>query len=54
MLIVVRDASKTHLLKREFNKSFVIKDLGTENQILGIKISRDKQNRGFSYHKKRF
>ena len=44
MLIVGRDTSKIDKLKKELSKSFKMKDLGFANQILGIKISRDRMN----------
>ena len=44
MLIVGRDTSKIDKLKKELSKSFKMKDLGFANQILGIKISRDRTN----------
>ena len=45
MLIIGHDSSKIDKLKRELSKSFAMKDLGSEKQILGMKISRDRKNR---------
>ena len=45
MLIVGHDASKIEKLKRELSKSFTIKDLGSVEQILGMKISRERKKR---------
>ena len=45
MLIIDHDSSKIDKLKREFSKSFAMKDLGSVKQILGLKISRDRKNR---------
>lgn len=44
MLIVDRDTIKIDRLKKELSKSFAMKDLGPTRQILGMKISRDRQN----------
>ena len=44
MLIISHDSSKIDRLKRELNKSFAMKDLGSAKQILGMKISRDRKN----------
>ena len=44
MLIVGRDTIKIDRLKKELSKSFAMKDLGPARQILGMKISRDRQN----------
>ena len=44
MLIVGRDTNKIDKLKNELSKSFEIMDLGSANQILGTKISRDRTN----------
>lgn len=44
MLIVSRDTSKIDRLKKELNKSFAMKDMGPAQQILGMKISRDRKN----------
>ena len=43
MLIVGQDVSNIDNLKREYSKSFAMKDLGLAKQILGMKISRDKK-----------
>lgn len=45
MLIIGHDRSKIGKLKKELNKSFVMKDLGSTNQILGMKITCDKKNK---------
>ena len=45
MLIIGHDSSKIDRLKRELNKSFAMKDLGSAKQILGMKISHDRKNR---------
>ena len=45
MLIVGQDASKIDNLKKEISKSFVMKDLGSAKQILGMKISYDRKSR---------
>ena len=45
MLIVGHDANKIDNLKREPSKSFIMKDLGSTKQILGIKISHDKKTK---------
>ena len=44
MLIVGQDAQKITLLKKELGKSFAMKDLGQARQILGIKITRNRNN----------
>lgn len=44
MLIVGHDSMKIEKLKKELGKSFAMKDLGPVKQILGMKITRDKQN----------
>lgn len=44
MLIVGHDVAKIARLKNELSKSFAMKDLGPARQILGMKISRDRQN----------
>lgn len=43
MLIVGHDSSKIDRF-RELSKSFAMKNLGPARQILGMKISRDRQN----------
>ena len=45
ILIIGQDSSKIDRLKREFSKSFSIKDLGSVKQIIGMKISHDQKNR---------
>ena len=42
MLIVGRNALRIELLKKQLSKSFAMKDLGSAKQILGIRITRDK------------
>ena len=44
MLIVGHDKNGIQSLKREFIKSFEMKDLGPTKQILGVKIVRDRKN----------
>ena len=44
MLIVGHDKNGIQSLKREFIKSFEMKDLGPTKQILGMKIVRDRKN----------
>ena len=43
MLIIGHDSSKIDKLKRELNKYFSMKDLGSAKQILGMKISYDRK-----------
>ena len=45
MLIVGRDTNKIEKLKRDFTKSFLMKDLGPNKQILGMKITRDRASK---------
>ncbi|KAI4305960.1 hypothetical protein L6164_029285 [Bauhinia variegata] len=45
MLIVGHDSSRINLLKKEFSKSFAMKDLGPARQILGIEIIRDRKSK---------
>ena len=45
MLIVGHDKSKFTNLKKALSKSFAMKDLGLANQILGMKIVRDRSKR---------
>ena len=45
MLIIGHDSIKINMLKKELSKSFALKDLGSEKQILGMKISCDRKNR---------
>ena len=44
ILIVGCDTIKLDRLNKELSKSFAMNDLGQTRQILGIKISRDRQN----------
>ena len=44
MLIVGCDTGKIDKLKKELNKSFEMKELGSGSRILNIKISRDRMN----------
>ncbi|KAL4296424.1 hypothetical protein GQ457_12G004830 [Hibiscus cannabinus] len=43
MLIVGRNASRIDKLKQELSKSFAMKDLGPAKQILGIRLTRDRE-----------
>ncbi|KAL5821663.1 hypothetical protein ACOSQ3_023545 [Xanthoceras sorbifolium] len=45
MLIVGQDIGKINRLKKELSKSFAMKDLGPAKQILGMRITRNRQNR---------
>ena len=45
MLIIGHDSSKIDKSKRDLNKSFAMKDLGSTKQKLGMKISHDRKNR---------
>ncbi|GKV38176.1 hypothetical protein SLEP1_g46114 [Rubroshorea leprosula] len=45
MLIVGHDTKKISVLKTDLSKSFSMKDLGPANQILGMKIFRDRKNK---------
>ena len=45
MLIVGQEAAKISQLKKELSKDFDMKDLGPTQQILGMKIVRDRQNK---------
>ena len=51
-LIIGHNSSKIDRLKKELNKSFSMKDLGSTKQILGIKISCDRKNMKLGYLKK--
>ena len=42
MLVVSRNISRINNLKKQLNKSFSMKDLGSAKQILGMKIDRDR------------
>ncbi|KAL5818254.1 hypothetical protein ACOSQ3_022150 [Xanthoceras sorbifolium] len=44
MLIVGQDIGKINRLKKELSKSFAMKDLGPVKQILGMRITRNRQN----------
>ena len=44
MLIVGHDIQKIENLKRDLSKSFAMKDLGSAQQILGMRITRDRKN----------
>ena len=44
MLVVGSNMQEINLLKRKFENSFAMKDLGAAKQILGMKITRDKKN----------
>ena len=52
MLIVDHNAMKIDMLQRELSKSFAMKDLDPARQILGMKISRDRQNENFGCFRK--
>lgn len=43
MLIVDHETKKNQSLKKELRKSFAMKDLGPAEQILGVRISRDRK-----------
>ena len=45
MLIVGQDIAKIEKLKKDLNKSFAMKDLGSVKLILGMEITRDRKNR---------
>ena len=45
MLIVGHDIDKIKRLKLQLSESFAMKDLGSANKILGMKITRDRKNR---------
>ena len=45
MLVVGSNMQDINVLKRKLDKSFVMKYLGVAKQILGIRITRDRQNR---------
>lgn len=45
ILIVGKDTTKISQLKKELSKSFDMKDLGPAQQILGMQIVRDRNNR---------
>ena len=45
MLIIGHDSSNIDTLKRELSKSFIMKDLVSVKQILGMKIPPDRKNR---------
>jgi ATP-binding cassette subfamily B (MDR/TAP) protein 1 len=42
--IVGHNTKKIQSLKRELNKSFAMKNLGLEKQILGMNITRERKN----------
>ena len=44
-MIIGHDSSKIDKLKKELTKSFSMKNLGSVKHILGMKISRDRNNR---------
>ena len=44
MLVARSNMKDKNVLKRKLAKSFVMKDLGVENQILGMIIMRDMEN----------
>ena len=45
MLIVSRNISRINNLKKQLNKSFSMKDLGSTKQILGMKIDRNRSTK---------
>ena len=45
ILIIAHESSKINRLKSELSKSFATKDLGSTKQILGMKISCDRENK---------
>ncbi|CAM8982594.1 unnamed protein product [Rhodiola kirilowii] len=45
MLIVGRNAERIARLRQQLSNSFVMKDLGTSKQIIGLRISRDRAAR---------
>lgn len=45
ILIVGRNASKIDELKKQLNKSFAMKDLGHAKHILGMRITRSRNER---------
>ena len=45
MLIIGKNASRINQLKKQLSKSFAMKDLGPAKQILGIRITRDRNAR---------
>lgn len=54
MLIVVKNKSRTAVLKRDLNKSFAMKDLGPARKISGIQIHRDKDKKELSLSQKQY
>ena len=44
MLVVGSNMHDINVLKWKLDKSFAMKDLGAENKILGMRITRDKKN----------
>ena len=45
MLVAGSNMHDINVLKRKLDKSFAMKDLGVANQILSMRITRDKKNR---------
>ena len=45
MLVVGSNMKDINVLKRKLANSFAMKDLGAANQILGMRITRDRKNR---------
>ena len=45
MLIVGHDKNKTNRLKKYLGSKFAMKDLGPTQQILGMRIMRDRKNK---------
>ncbi|KAK3022503.1 hypothetical protein RJ639_046780 [Escallonia herrerae] len=52
MLIVGQDADRIHQLKDDLFKPFDMKDLGNAEQILGMKITRDRKNATYHFRTK--
>ena len=45
MLVAGSNMQEINVLKRKLDNSFAMKDLGAANQILGMRITRDRKNR---------
>ena len=52
MLIVGHDKNVMNRLKKDLGSRFAMKYLGPIQQILGMKIIRDRKNKKCGYHKK--
>ena len=44
MLFAWSNMKNINVLKIKLDKSFVMKDLGASNKILGVRITRDRKN----------